>query len=194
MQRLALHGGDGPLRCTQVRALDLRRPAVSVQAATRRQGLELLAAAIPDCDRRAFLASHLDWFAVAAGALRAAAAAAGNGSDSQQQTAEAEATQQAAWACLAALFSRLRRMLDIPGVRRDGATMVPRLVALLQQRCPASTAPASGTALPLEPSALVALLVAMTALPAPFRQHLKYLDPILSAALMQPGQPAGARR
>lgn len=150
---------------------------------TRRQGLELACSAIACCDRRAFLASQLDWFAAVAGLLRG-----------EQDAAVAAA----GWACLATLFSRLQRMLDVPGVRRDGATMIPKLMALLQQRYPSQAAAGAAAegprALAAEPAVLRALLAAATALPAPFRQHLKYLEPLLTGTLAQPGLPAGAVR
>ena len=60
------------------------------------------------------------------------------GGSLQGNTQQQNAVQQAGWQCLTVLFDRIGRMLDIPGVRRDGAALVPKLVALLQQQFPAA--------------------------------------------------------
>ena len=167
-----------------------RRPAPPpsrAQAAARRQGLELLRVLAADSDRRTFLAGQQEWFGAVLALLRAG-----------DQPAE---VQRAGWACLAALFSRLGRMLDIPGVRRDGAALVPKLVALLQQRCAQQQQQqeqeqGAGAAPPaaLDPGAMQALLAATTALPAPFRAHLRFLEPLVCTALTAPALPPGALR
>ncbi|GAB4819503.1 hypothetical protein N2152v2_006549 [Parachlorella kessleri] len=148
------------------------------QASIRKDGLELLACISTHCDRRTFLAGYQEWFTAAVGVLRGSSS-----QDSKQQ--QHVAAQQAGWQCLAVLFDRIGRMLDIPGVRRDGAALVPKLVALLQQQFPTTQAPTEPSAV-LGSPAMEALLAAVTALPAPFRQHIKYIEPSIAATLMQP--------
>lgn len=157
---------------------------LDLQIATKGGGLDLLSSVIPGCDRRTFLENHLNWCSCLISSLR---------------TDLPPVVQCTRWKCLALLFHRVHLMLDIPGVRRDGATMVPKLVSLLQQLHPTPPHPSQSAAQQAEraaqpspalaPPVLRALLAALTALPAPFRQHLKFLDQLLCGQLMQP-QPA----
>lgn len=93
-----------------VRAL---KPKPLVQAAARRAGADLLAAAVSEAGPARLLAAAGGWLAACAAALR---------------PGEDAAVQRGAWRALAALFARLGALAGAPGARREGAALVGRLM------------------------------------------------------------------
>jgi hypothetical protein len=139
--------------------------AASKPAAAKRAGLAALAAVAADCDRATFLLGYTAWAGEAAAALKGAA--------------HPGEVHRAAWQLLTAVFTRVGLLLVVPGVRREGAALVPRVAALLAQHAGRLGAP--------PPDALRACLAALTALPAPFKQHAKGLEPVLAGAMLGGG-------
>lgn len=94
--------------------------------------------------------------------------------------------------CLAAYFSRLGRMLEVPGLRRDGAAAASKLAGLLlgsqgqKQQAAGEQAAAAPPPLLALPQGQAALLAALAALPASFRQQHKALEAALLPLLMAP--------
>lgn len=163
-------------------------------------GLQLLHTALAHCHRRAFLARHAQWAALLLATLRGEQQRSQKQGHGQDGTAEAPAAPsevaREACACLAVYFTRLGRMLEVPGVRRDGAAAASKLAAQLlqqgqrQQGQKGQQAAAAAAPLLALPQGQQALLAALTALPASFRQHQKALEAQLLPLLMQQGVAA----
>ncbi len=173
--------------------------AYYLQATSRLLGLQLLRSAIANCHRRAFLQQHAQWAALLLATIRSeqprGQQAGTDGPATTQQQPSAAAAD--ACACLAAYFSRVGRMLEVPGLRRDGAAAASKLAGLLlgqgqKQQAAAGEQAAAAAAPPLLalPQGQAALLAALTALPASFRQQHKALEAALLPLLMAPA-PAG---
>ena len=115
------------------------RPAPSplVQATSRLLGLQLLGSTLANCHRRIFLQQHAQWAALLLATLRSEQQRTQKSRGGQPTAAAAEAC-----ACLAAYFARVGRMLEVPGLRRDGAAAASKLAALLLQQ--PGQAPAAG--------------------------------------------------
>jgi hypothetical protein len=153
-----------------------------LQASSRLLGLQLLRSSVANCNRRAFLQQHVQWAALLLTTLRA---------EQQQQQREERpgppsAVAAEACACLATYFARVGRMLEIPGLRRDGAAAASKLSAVLLQQQGEAPPP-----LLLLPQGQQALLAALTALPASFRQQQKQLEQQVLTLLMQPAAGGG---
>lgn len=171
-----------------------------MQVTSRLLGLQLLRSAIANCHRRTFLQQHAQWAALLLATVRAEQP---RGQQADKEQAGAAAAQQPsavaaeACACLAAYFSRVGRMLEVPGLRRDGAAAASKLAGLLlgqgqKQQAAAGQAAAAAPPLLALPQGQAALLAALTALPASFRQQHKALEAALLPLLMAPGA-AGSR-
>lgn len=151
---------------------------------------------ITNCHRRTFLQQHAQWAAALLTALRA------EQQRGQQQQQQPSAVAAEACACLAAYFGRVGRMLEVPGLRRDGAAAASKLAAILlqqgqkQQQQEAEQAGQAAAAPPppllLLPQGQAALLAALSALPASFRQQLKALEAALLPLLMSPAAGGGS--
>lgn len=147
------------------------------------------------CHRHAFLSRHAQWAALLLATLRGEQQRSQKQGQGQETGPDAASAPSAAarevCACLAVYFTRLGRMLEVPGVRRDGAAAASKLAAqLLQQGQKAQAQQAAAPLLTL-PQGQQALLAALTALPASFRQHQKALEAQLLPLLMQQGSGAG---
>lgn len=187
-------GADGSWALPHLSSLCIfSPPALShAQATSRLLGLQLLRSAITDCHRRAFLQRHAQWAALLLATLRA------EQQRSQQADSHAQLSVAAAeaCACLAAYFSRVGRMLEVPGLRRDGAAAASKLAALLlgpgqKQQQAAEPGAAAPPPLLTLPQGQAALLAALAALPASFRQQQKALEAALLPLLMAPGGGTG---
>ena len=166
-----------------------------LQASSRLLGAQLLRSAIADCHRRAFLQHHAAWAAALLAALRAEQQRA-----AQQQQQQPSAVAAEACTALASYFARVGRMLEVPGLRRDGSAAASKLAAILlqqgqkqQQRSEDGGGVAAPPSLLALPQGQAALLAALAALPASFRQQQKQLEGALLPLLMAPrgGSNAG---
>lgn len=160
-----------------------------VQAASRLMGMRLLHSMLANCDRRTFMQRHMQWAAALLAALRSEQA--------QAQQAPSDAAAEAC-SCLAAYFARVGRMLEVPGMRRDGSAAASKLVALLlapQRHSPAHQESQQPTLQQQQqPAPLLrllqgqqALLAALHALPAACRHQQKALEQAVLPLLMGPG-------
>lgn len=205
-RQLAAGGGErrgGGLRCpvpSCLRVLVCHLPTACLQSCThhlqatsRLLGLQLLRSAIANCHRRAFLQQHAQWAALLLTTIRSeqprGQQAGADGAAAQQQQPSTAAAE--ACACLAAYFSRVGRMLEVPGLRRDGAAAASKLAGLLLGQGQKQHAAATAPPLLALPQGQAALLAALTALPASFRQQHKALEAALLPLLMAPA-PAGS--
>lgn len=171
-----------------------------MQVTSRLLGLQLLRSAIANCHRRTFLQQHAQWAALLLATVRAEQP---RGQQADKEQAGAAAAQQQpsavaaeACACLAAYFGRVGRMLEVPGLRRDGAAAASKLAGLLlgqgqKQQAAAGQAAAAAPPLLALPQGQAALLAALTALPSSFRQQHKALEAALLPLLMAPGAAGG---
>ncbi|PSC71891.1 proline-glutamic acid-and leucine-rich 1 [Micractinium conductrix] len=167
----------------------------SPEASQRLLGLQVLRSTVTNCERRMFLTRHVSWAALLLATLRGEQqrSAKGDPAAAQQQQLSGVATE--ALACLAAYFSRVGLMIEVPGVRRDGAAAASKLGALLLQpaggqqdrAAAAPTSAAAPAALLTTPAGQQALLAALTALPASFRQQHKALEGAVLPLLVRPG-------
>lgn len=142
------------------RALGL---AQSKSNASKLAGFNALAVFAAEASMGVFLAGYLGWAAEGVTAIKA----------SGQEQGHSDVSQ-AAWRMLAAIFKRVGSLVQVPGVRRDAATLAPKLVALVLHP--------SADAEPGE-CALHALYAALEALPAPFKSHTTQIEALLAAAM-----------
>ena len=111
--RVAMEHGSARLPTAMGKVVRALRPKPLVQAAARRAGAELLAAAVGEAGPARLLAAAGGWLAACVAALRP-------GEDAR--------VQRGAWRALAALFQRLGALAGAPGARREGAALVGRLM------------------------------------------------------------------
>lgn len=157
-----------------------------MQATSRLLGLQLLGSTLANCHRRIFLQQHAQWAALLLATLRSEQQRTQKSRGGQPTAAAAEAC-----ACLAAYFARVGRMLEVPGLRRDGAAAASKLAALLLQQPGQAQQQADAQAAPpllVLPQGQQALLAALTTLPSSFRQQHKQLEAALLPLLMQPAR------
>lgn len=189
VRRLAVAGGGQRLPCAHLLFCD--RP----QAASKRLGLQLLHALIADCDRATFVAHHAEWASTLLTMLRGSSAGSPDSASGFKAPCGAgclpPADTLAAWDCLAVLYARLPALLGVPGVRRDASAAASRLAAVLLLQ-PAQGEGGGGDAVTVPPALYLpaaqrALLAALDALPAAFRQQQRALEAPLAALLLRAG-------
>ena len=90
---------------------------VDLQARQQRSGAALLQALVQECSSRRLLQGLGTWGAKLLAVLRAA---------------RGDATQVAALAALESLFWRAHQLLDLPGMRQEGASLAGKLMVYLR--------------------------------------------------------------
>ncbi|CAL8470253.1 g9795 [Coccomyxa elongata] len=102
------------------------------------------------------------------------------------KAAATDEVRRSTWAALRSLFVRISQMLELPGVRQEGAALAGKLAGALGpiiKRKQGDAESMTGSTAAVEIEAFEALAAALAAVPTAFRSHLKQLGQFAGEAL-----------